>query len=97
MAKNGYPEINQEKRSNCGTCINFCKHGAYDKEKTVPIVIFPDGCIDKCRGFKIDAWKAPSAILVMMVKKVLVADVVVVANQDQWEEEKWVNVKIAVF
>jgi len=50
MAKNWYPVIDLEKCSNCGTCIDFCKHGVYDKEKSVPTVILPEGCIDQCRG-----------------------------------------------
>jgi len=35
----------------CGTCVNFCPHGVYDKEKSpVPVVVNPDGCIDHCHG-----------------------------------------------
>ncbi|MEL7565746.1 MAG: 4Fe-4S dicluster domain-containing protein [Dehalobacterium sp.] len=50
MAKNWYPVIDMEKCISCGTCIDFCKHGVYDKENSVPTIVFPEGCIDKCRG-----------------------------------------------
>jgi len=51
MAKNWYPVINTETCTQCGECIQFCKHGVYDKEKgNTPVVINPDGCIDHCHG-----------------------------------------------
>ena len=51
MAKNWYPVIDILTCMECGTCVNFCSHGVYDKEKSpVPVVVNPDGCIDHCRG-----------------------------------------------
>lgn len=51
MAKKWYPVVDILSCIECGTCVNFCSHGVYDK-KTVPspIVINPDGCIDHCHG-----------------------------------------------
>lgn len=51
MAKNWYPVIDILACMECGTCVNFCPHGVYDKEKSpVPVVVHPDGCIDHCHG-----------------------------------------------
>ena len=51
MAKNWYPIINQTTCVACGTCVEFCSHGVYDKAKApVPSVIHPDGCIQSCHG-----------------------------------------------
>lgn len=49
MAKKWYPVIDILSCTECGTCINFCSHGVYDKKKfPVPIVAYPDYCIDHC-------------------------------------------------
>ena len=51
MAKNWYPVIDILTCMECGTCVNFCPHGVYDKGKSpVPVVVHPDGCIDHCHG-----------------------------------------------
>lgn len=51
MAKNWYPVIDILTCMECGTCVNFCPHGVYDKQKApVPVVVNPDGCIDHCHG-----------------------------------------------
>nr|MDD6334977.1 DUF2703 domain-containing protein [bacterium] len=51
MAKNWYPVIDILTCIECGTCVNFCSHGVYDKSKApAPVVIYPDGCIDHCHG-----------------------------------------------
>ncbi|MGN1344690.1 MAG: DUF2703 domain-containing protein [Traorella sp.] len=51
MAKKWYPVIDILSCVECGTCVNFCSHGVYDKKKSpVPVVIFPDGCVDHCHG-----------------------------------------------
>lgn len=51
MAKNWYPVIDILTCMECGTCVNFCPHGVYDKQKSpVPVVVNPDGCIDHCHG-----------------------------------------------
>ena len=50
-AKNWYPVIDILTCMECGTCVNFCPHGVYDKQKSpVPVVVNPDGCIDHCHG-----------------------------------------------
>ena len=51
MAKNRYPVIDILTCMECGTCVDFCPHGVFDKQKApVPIVVNPDGCIDHCHG-----------------------------------------------
>ena len=51
MAKNWYPVIDILTCMECGTCVNFCPHGVYDKQKSpIPVVVNPDGCIDHCHG-----------------------------------------------
>ncbi len=51
MAKKWYPVIDILSCVECGTCVEFCPHGVYDKQKSpVPVVIYPDGCIDHCHG-----------------------------------------------
>ena len=51
MSKNWYPIINEENCSKCGGCIDKCKHGVYDKEKTpTPLVVNEEGCVEGCHG-----------------------------------------------
>lgn len=51
MSKNWYPVINYSTCSECGACIDKCKHGVYSKESgKKPVVIYPEGCVDGCRG-----------------------------------------------
>lgn len=51
MAKHWYPVIDILACTECGACVNFCRHGVYDKGKSpVPVVVHPDGCVDRCRG-----------------------------------------------
>lgn len=51
MAKKWYPVVDIISCIECGTCVNFCSHGVYDKKTAPsPIVINPDGCIDHCHG-----------------------------------------------
>ena len=51
MAINWYPVIDILTCIECGTCVNFCPHGVYDKQKSpIPVVVNPDGCIDHCHG-----------------------------------------------
>lgn len=42
--------INYEKCAECGACIKKCQHGVYDKTSAIPLVIYPDGCIQGCKG-----------------------------------------------
>lgn len=39
MAKNWYPVIDILTCAECGTCVRFCPHGVYDKEKA-PVTSF---------------------------------------------------------
>lgn len=51
MAKLWYPVIDYVLCKECGTCIKKCAHGVYDKKKApTPVVINPDGCINRCHG-----------------------------------------------
>lgn len=51
MAKSWYPVIDYLSCIECGTCVNFCSHGVYDKDKAPsPVVVSPDRCIDHCHG-----------------------------------------------
>lgn len=51
MAKKWYPVIDILSCVECGTCVNFCSHGVYNKQKAPsPVVVNPDGCIDHCHG-----------------------------------------------
>lgn len=51
MSEDWYPQINTENCTECGECVSFCTHGVYDKSSTQkPIVLQPEGCIDKCHG-----------------------------------------------
>jgi len=51
MSKNWYPVINYELCTNCGSCVNMCKFGVYDKTKyPEPKVVYPEGCIEGCNG-----------------------------------------------
>lgn len=51
MTKLWYPVIDYVICTECGTCINKCSHGVYNKEKAPsPIVVNPENCIDKCHG-----------------------------------------------
>lgn len=51
MAQKWYPVIDILTCKECGTCVNFCSHSVYDKQKSpVPLVTNPLGCIDHCHG-----------------------------------------------
>lgn len=50
MAKNWYPVINYEKCIECDACFNKCSHGVYEKTDEGIIVVYPEGCVDQCRG-----------------------------------------------
>lgn len=50
MSKEWYPIIDGEKCTACGACIRKCTHGVYDRLSNVPVVVFPDGCVQGCRG-----------------------------------------------
>lgn len=51
MSKTWYPVIDYSKCIECGTCVNFCSHGVYNKEKSpTPVVVYPEGCIQGCHG-----------------------------------------------
>ncbi len=51
MSKTWYPVIDYELCLECGNCVEMCPHGVYDKARNpVPLVIFPEGCIQGCHG-----------------------------------------------
>ena len=51
MAKSWYPVIDYCSCIECGTCVSFCPHGVYDKDKAPsPVVVSPERCIDHCHG-----------------------------------------------
>lgn len=51
MSKTWYPVINYEKCTQCGTCVNKCKHGVFNQEKAPrPVVVKPEGCVQGCKG-----------------------------------------------
>ena len=51
MAKMWYPVIDYAVCADCGTCVEFCAHGVYDKAKAPSAVVAnPDGCVDHCHG-----------------------------------------------
>lgn len=51
MARNWYPVIDYAACVECGTCVDFCSHGVYDKERSPsPRVVNPEGCVDHCHG-----------------------------------------------
>lgn len=51
MALKWYPVIDYMICKECGSCINKCSHGVYDKEKfPTPIVVQKEECVDHCHG-----------------------------------------------
>lgn len=51
MAEKWYPVVDILSCIECGTCVNFCIHGVYDKSKApVPVIVNTDRCIDHCHG-----------------------------------------------
>lgn len=51
MAIKWYPVIDYMICKECGSCINKCSHGVYDREKSpTPIVIQREACVDHCHG-----------------------------------------------
>jgi NAD-dependent dihydropyrimidine dehydrogenase PreA subunit len=51
MAKTWYPVIDYSACVECGSCIDKCSHGVYNKDKApTPIVILPDSCVGHCHG-----------------------------------------------
>lgn len=54
MSQNWYPVIDILSCIECGTCIQFCQHGVYDKNQyPLPAIIHPEGCINNCHGCQI--------------------------------------------
>lgn len=46
-----YPVIDYAICADCGTCVELCEHGVYDKSKAPsPVVVKPEGCVDHCHG-----------------------------------------------
>lgn len=45
-----YPVIDGDKCTECGVCVEFCKHDVYDKSSIKPLVIAPENCIEGCHG-----------------------------------------------
>ena len=51
MSKKWYPVIDYSACAECGSCVEMCPHGVYDKSKApTPVVVFPEGCIESCKG-----------------------------------------------
>lgn len=50
MTKSWYPIINYDNCIECGACINKCPNNVYEKDSEKPIVIYPEGCIERCKG-----------------------------------------------
>ena len=51
MSKTWYPIISYELCITCGSCVNKCTHGVYNKAKAPrPVVVFPEGCVQGCHG-----------------------------------------------
>ena len=51
MVRTWYPVIDYAVCRECGTCVEFCSHGVYEKEKAPsPVVVNPDACVDHCHG-----------------------------------------------
>lgn len=51
MSKAWYPVIDYVKCAECGACVQMCAHGVYDKKKAPsPAVVFPEGCVQGCKG-----------------------------------------------
>lgn len=49
-----YPRIDPEKCRNCGVCVEFCSHGAYERDPVSgkPVVKNPFNCVVGCSGCK---------------------------------------------
>jgi NAD-dependent dihydropyrimidine dehydrogenase PreA subunit len=51
MSKTWYPVIDYEKCTECGACIDKCKHGVFNIAKAPrPVVVYPEGCVQGCHG-----------------------------------------------
>lgn len=45
-----YPTIDKEKCTECGACVEFCKHGVYSTVDEKSVVASPFNCIVGCAG-----------------------------------------------
>lgn len=45
-----YPTIEQDLCTNCGVCVDFCKHGVYALEDVRTVVSAPFNCVVGCTG-----------------------------------------------
>ena len=45
-----YPTIEQKLCTNCGICVDFCKHGVYAVEDVRTTVVAPYNCVVGCSG-----------------------------------------------
>lgn len=49
MAKMWYPVVDIVSCIECGTCVEFCRYGVFDKAKVpVPVVTSPLDCVYSC-------------------------------------------------
>ena len=49
MAMKWYPVVDILSCIECGTCVNNCPHGVYDRAKApTPVVVNTMGCVDHC-------------------------------------------------
>jgi len=45
-----YPIIDYEKCVGCLSCAEFCPHDVFTVENNLPIVTYPEKCVEFCRG-----------------------------------------------
>ncbi|GIM27571.1 4Fe-4S ferredoxin [Clostridium polyendosporum] len=50
MSTTWYPVLNYEKCKECGACFNKCKHGVYEMKGSMPVVVYPEGCVQGCHS-----------------------------------------------
>ncbi len=51
MTKSWYPVVDVVICGECGSCVEKCTHGVFDKAKfPSPVVVNPEGCVDHCHG-----------------------------------------------
>jgi NAD-dependent dihydropyrimidine dehydrogenase PreA subunit len=44
------PSINYDLCNNCGICLDYCKHGVYEKDSEKIKVVQPTGCVVLCNN-----------------------------------------------
>lgn len=94
MAKNWYPVIDILTCAECGTCVRFCPHGVYDKEKApVPLLSILPPVSTIVEGVRVNVLPGQSPMWAITAKQRAQRVAVVHVGSNADEHKKSTNYK----